>query len=131
MKVWLSGEIQDDVDGAYHEASKAIRRIVETGLQGRSYGKALDELSLICIVLEDVDDYPEVKKYEKRDRVFDIRLQIPHDSFKTASPDFQQQMVMYTLLRAIKEMRSLAIRDIDYDRLEADVLAIAKQHGFA
>lgn len=131
MKVWLSGEIQDDVADGHREARKAVTRLVEAGLQGQNYGEGFVELSLICIILEDVDDFPEVKKYEKKNRVFDIRLQIPHGPFKAADAQFKQQMVMYTLLRAIKAMRSLAVPDIDCERLEAEVAAIANQHGLA
>jgi hypothetical protein len=129
VKVWLSGEIQDDVANAYREARRVVTRIIEVGLRERAYGPGLDELSLICIILENVDDHPEVRRYEKKDRVFDMRLQIPHEPFKAADSGFQRQMVMYTLLRCIKEMRALAVPGIDYDRLESDVSEIAKQHG--
>jgi hypothetical protein len=131
VKVWLSGEVQADVAEACRVARNAVTEIAEAGLRDGEYGKGLLELSLICIVLEDVDDFPEIKRYEKKNRIFDIRLQIPHTPFKLGDAHAQQHMVMYTLIRAVREMRSLGVKDVDYDRLELDLTAIAKRHKLA
>lgn len=122
--------MQADIADAYRLARLDVKQAVESALSERDYGAALTRLNLISIILEDDSGFDEIKKYHKKDRQFEMRLKIPHQQFRVADEQFQRQMVAYTLVRAVKEMRALGVPGIDYDRLESDVAGAATSRGW-
>jgi hypothetical protein len=126
----MSGEVQADIADAYRFARRDVEQAVESALRERDYGAALARLSLISIILEDESGFDEIKKYDKNKRQFEMRLKIPHQQFQAADAQFRRQMVAYTLLRAVKEMRALGVPGIDYERLESDVASAVASRGW-
>jgi hypothetical protein len=129
--IWLSAEIMADVGEQHRLAANEIEKEVNARTDAASYGDGFGSLHLISIILsEDGPDYDEVKKYWKKRKVFEFRLKIPHATFKAADPLGHRKLIVESILRAVDEARKKNIRDIDYDKLEADIRRVAASKGW-
>jgi len=132
MTLWMSGEIQLDIAEEHRSARKDIEAAVNDVLGSSDYGEGLDKWYLIAIILEEnLPDFDEVNKYRKKERSFESRLKISHAEFKAADAVGQRKLIVGTLLRSIAEMRRLAIRGIDYAKLESDLRELAAAKGWS
>lgn len=129
VKLWMSGEIQADIGDEFREARKVVEHAVNEGL-GTNYGAGFTGWVLIAIIMEHAHpDYGEIKRYRKKDG-FELRLKIDHAAFKSASATEQQKLIASIVRRSITEMRTLAAKNVDYDRLQADVSATLESRGW-
>lgn len=129
--LWISGEIQADVDDDFGPASHEVEAAMNAALLGLDFGKGFNSLNLVPIIrLFDSTDYDEIRKYHKKRRDFEFRLKIPHASFKTADEVGQRRLVVKNILQAITEMRKMAVRDVDCDKLEHSIRAVAAEKGW-
>lgn len=118
----MSGEIQKEVYDAYRAARKTIEIRVNERLEGEDYGKGLEEWAYIAIIRAvDSDDYPEIFKYSKRNKEAEFRLKINYNQFESGSPETQRKLISASLLRALKMMPEIGVKDIDYNRLMKDI----------
>jgi len=130
--LWISGEIQGDIDEVFRLARQDIETNVNAVLESSNYGDGLTKLRLIAIILEkDLPDFGEDNKYWKKDRVFDSRLKIPNAEFKDADAVGQRKLIVGILLRSIAELRRRRIPNIDCAKLERDVREVAAAKGWA
>lgn len=126
----MSAEIQRDVSPQYTAALNEIEPAINAAIGGTDYGP-FTRWSFIAIVREEDDpDYDEVKKYRKKDRVFEFRLKIEYATFKAADDLGKRKLIVASLLRSIDEMRNLVPKGIDYVRLESDVRNVALSNGW-
>jgi hypothetical protein len=131
MKLWMSGETQDDVAGDARLASLEVERTVNTSLSGRDYGQAVTEWALIHIILPFEDEcYREVRKYHKRRKVVEFRLKIDHATFKAATPMGQRSLIVASLLRSIDLFAMLKISGFDHQAFRADLEGVAVEKGW-
>src|SRR4051812_4417485 len=118
MKFWMSGEIMADVADAHREARNEVEEQLNERFGARDYGRDLQKLALIAIIRPAGDDaYPEIYKYQKKDRTVEARLKINHEEFRGAKDKTERkQLLLDALERAIARMSELKI-DADYQRL--------------
>lgn len=129
VKLWTSGEIQADIGDAFRLARKEVEDAVNTALAA-DYGAGFTGWTLIAIIRE-VDDpsYAEVKRYRKKDG-FEFRLKLGHATFKAATAQQQRKLIADLVRRSIAEMRTLAAKNVECDRLYADVEAALEAKGW-
>ena len=129
VKLWTSGEIQADVGDAFRLARMEVEDTVNAALNG-DYGAGFTGWTLIAIIRE-VDDptYAEIKRYRKKDG-FEFRLKLDHATFKAATEHEQRKLMADLVRRSIAEMRSLAAKNVECDRLQAAVGAALEAKGW-
>ena len=121
MKFWMSGEIMADVGDVHREARNEVEDELNARFAARDYGRALKELAFISIIRPTGDNaYPEIYKYDKKDRTVEARFKINHLDFRMA-PDKKgrKQLLLNAIERAIARMGELKI-DVDHERLLKD-----------
>jgi hypothetical protein len=127
MKLWMSGEIQANAADAYRQARKDVENVINDKLSRSDYGSGIQKWIYIAIIREeDSEDYGEIKKYTRRTKEVEFRLKIEHSKFTTAHSTEQKRLLFESLLRSIREMKELRIPDVDFQRLETDVMSIAE-----
>lgn len=128
--LWMSGEIQADVDSAFTSAAKEVKRVINLSLLATTYGAGFSRLCLIPILLQDNSDYPEVRRYHKKDKDFEFRFKIPHAEFKAADALGQRRLIVENILRAVDEMKKMGIKDVEVGKLERAIRNVAAAHDW-
>src|SRR4030042_1145061 len=122
MELWVSGEIQGDIGDRYRAARKLVKTAMNSCIKDRDYGEGLKKWYYIAIILDFEDEaYGEVAKYSKRKKEVEFRLKIDHDAFLSAHTAGQVRLVSQSLLRSLRMMPEIGVKDVDFDRLTADV----------
>ena len=127
----MSAEIQSDVSDQFSTANNDIEPAVNTALAGTDFGSGFSSLVIIHIIrLIDHPDYPEVRRYHKKDKDFEFRLKIRHADFKAAGALGQRRLLMENILRAVDEMKKMAVKDVEVDKLERAIREVAAAHDW-
>jgi len=128
MKLWMSGEIQADVDSAYMKARNAIQHAVNRLLAAVSIPGKIDEWDFIAIIREeDSPDYKEVVKKSAQEKELEFRLRIPHAEFLAASPEERIGLIFKALSRSVDLMGQLGV-STDTQNVVREVLFRAENH---
>jgi len=110
MRLWMSGEIQADVDSAYMKARNAIQYEVNRFLAAVSIPGKIDEWDFIAIIREeDSPDYTEVAKKSAQGKELEFRLKIRHAEFLAASPEERIGLIFKALSRSVDLMGQLGV----------------------
>src|SRR5947209_14376421 len=103
MTIWMSGELQADVDAGYMNARNEMQSVINAALNGRDYGEGIIEWSLIPMILnqraEKSTGYTEVKKYHIGKRAVEFRLRIAHPDFKAADDKERRRLIVAMMTR--------------------------------
>ena len=123
IEFWMSGEIEINVDDSHRTARKIIEKQVNESIGTNHYGEGLKLWSYLAIILDSktAPYYPEVKRYSRRKKEVEFRLKINHRKFLEGSPETHLRLLSESVLRSLKLMHEMKIKDLDLDRLEADV----------
>jgi len=131
MKIWMSGELQDDIGIAAGQASNEVENTLNASLGDRDYGPAVKEWSLIPIITPREDErWGEIRKYHKRRKDAEFRLKINHAKFKAATPVGQRALICACLLRSIDLFPLLNVTGFDQQAFRADLERIAAEKGW-
>jgi len=110
MKLWMSGEIQADVDSAYMKARNVIQPAVNRLLAAVSIPGKVDEWDFIAIIREeDSPDFDEVVKKSAQGKELEFRLKIPHAEFLAASPADRIGLIFKALSLSVDLMAQLGV----------------------
>jgi hypothetical protein len=110
VKLWMSAEIQADVDEAYRAVRKGIETSVNELLENASFLEKFEEWNFIAIILKvDSQDYAEVVKRSSRGKAMEFRLKIPHEAFLTANQAGKTRLVLNALSRSVARMNELNV----------------------
>jgi len=122
MILWTSGEIMDDVGNEFRCVRNLLENAVNEYISERDYGEGLIEWDYIAIILDFEDPtYKEVTKYRKKRREAEFRLKIDHSEFLAADKARKVWLMSESLIRSIKMMPEIGVKDVDFDRLLEDV----------
>jgi hypothetical protein len=109
-KLWMSGEIQVDVNESFGKASNAIEGVVNHLIEDVSFGGKIEQWAFIAIIRkEDHPLFDEVVKKSSRGKVLEFRLKIPHTEFLSASPKEQTRLILKGLLRSVTLMDRIGL----------------------
>jgi len=110
MKLWMSGEIQADVDSAYMKARNVIQPAVNRLLAAVSIPGKVDEWDFIAIIREeDSPDFDEIVKKSAQGKELEFRLKIPHAEFLAASPADRIGLIFKALSLSVDLMAQLGV----------------------
>lgn len=127
MRLWMSGEIQNDIADAYRAARQSVQKTFNQEFEEKSFGPGLVELAYIAIIREiESDDYREIKRYSKKDKDVEFRLAIPHTACVQADPAQMLALVVDSVTRAVGMLGSLKIPDFDVAGFQSAYLAFVQ-----
>jgi hypothetical protein len=122
MRLWMSGEIMGDVSDSHRILSLLIEGTVNECIRDKDYGHGLKGWAYIAIILDfENEGYGEVAKYRKRLKEVEFRLKIDHESFCKGGLVDQVRLMAESLLRSLRMMPEIGVKDVDFDGLTADV----------
>jgi hypothetical protein len=125
MRYWSTSETDKDVCMACSSARKAIERLIIRLLSKNDYGNGVNEIAYIATILSAdtriVLDYPERRRFTKKDKAFEFRLALDHVTFLQADKATRQKMMCLSVLDALQWATGRKIKDFDGLRLHADV----------
>lgn len=128
FEIWLSGEIQADVDQGFCRAQLRVERIVNELLPAEGFGRGLVELAVIPIILGSVDPgYAERRLYRKATKDTDFRLRIPHAMFKRATAHEKEALIFGVILQAARELKQKKVPNCDLDALEEFLIGVGRR----
>jgi Immunity protein 44 len=109
-KLWISGEIQDDVADSFRDARVAVEKKVNPLIEGTSLGAKTTEWAFIAIIRkEEHPYYNEVVKRSSRGKALEFRLKISHGEFASANPREQIHLLLRALGRSVTMMGKLDV----------------------
>jgi hypothetical protein len=122
MIIWISGEIMDDVGDGEMMARKLIEPAINNCIKDKDYGKGLVKWYYIAIILDSHGPpYKEITKYYKTKKEVEFRLKIDHEDFLSGNNAKKVWLMSESLLRSIKLMPEIGVKDVGFERLTADV----------
>lgn len=125
MKLWVSGEVDEDVAEPYRKAAVEVRNHINAVISEKAYGPAIENWDVIGIVLAgEATGFPEVRRYKKRSKSVEVHLNIDHAQFTRASAKTKKQMVFSMVMRSLAIAKGLAIKGFAFDKFEKDLLAV-------
>lgn len=131
MVIWMSGELQADIDDAYRITRNEMESMINAAIADMDYGKNVMKWALIPIILNFEDPvYHEVRKHHKARKVIEFRLKINHAAFKQADDLGKRKLIFQTILRSIDLARSMKLENFNLDRFEQDVRQVGLKNGW-
>ncbi|MBN1795293.1 MAG: hypothetical protein JW804_01340, partial [Sedimentisphaerales bacterium] len=123
LTFWMSGEIEGDVYDDYDLTENTIENNIKNFINNKNYGTGIKLWSFLTILLEPNTDpyYPEIKRYSRKNKQVEFRLKIDYKKFRDGNDKSRLKLLAESVLRSVKLMREMKIKDFDIDRLEADV----------
>ena len=120
MKLWMSGEIQADVDSDYMKARNTVQTTVNRFLAEAAIPGKAEAWDFIAIIREkDSPDYHEVVKQSSRGNELEFRLKISHAEFSAATPAGQVSLILKALSRSVDLMGQLGVSTDTQNALRA------------
>jgi hypothetical protein len=131
MRLWIGGEISQDVYDAHVFSRDEIEHIVNDRLKKLNYGSGLKSWDVIPIIMPKRRqiDYPEIAKYSQKKRDCEFRLYIDHAKFKKGSQAEQYRLYCDMLTRSLDYLESWNIPKFDVEQMRK-VQAKQSQHRF-
>lgn len=121
MKLWISGETEDDIAEDYRKRFNIIEPEVNRILGDLSFSDDMERWSFIAIILSEkfLDAYPEIVRRSLKRRTLEFRLHILHAEFKQASAGKQMTMIFDALTRSVDLMPKLKVSPESQQKLRA------------
>lgn len=127
MKLWMSAELDADVDAKFMAARKPIMDKVNAQLQAHTFTSPWKSWDFICMIMSDEDAYKEVAKKSKKDMSLEFRLKADHGQFLQANPQQAARLVIDALGRSVDKMAGMDVTEPDIQALRAALAAVAKE----
>ncbi|MED4229380.1 Imm44 family immunity protein [Neobacillus cucumis] len=129
MDIFLSGEIDKDVDEAFVEIRKDIGEKIKV-LRTNEYGSELTSISIIPIIinitpeLEAAGFFKERKLFKRKEKDADYRLRVNFENFFKSDRYTQKLMIVKNIIECIRSLSTKAKNDFDASSLERDILQL-------
>lgn len=126
MRLWLSSEVDAEVDEKDRIVSNRISSFVNPNLVDKNYGSGVVVWGHINIIMKKgvLPDnfFQEIKKYHLRNKQIEFRLKIDHQKFLVADDKTAAQLICQSILRSVEIARKeFKIPDFDLDSFEVDL----------
>jgi hypothetical protein len=127
MKLWISAEIDEDVDAKHQLVWKPIQEAVNRRLLTHKFTSPWKRWVFISIIMSDTEFYKEVAKKSKKDKVLEFRLKIDHAKFLKASQKQAGKMLLDALARSVEKMRKMEVTEADVEFLNATLAEVSPE----
>jgi hypothetical protein len=131
MKFWFSGEIQGDVDDLYRAARKdVLLALQDAGAAERDFGPVEKWVLIGIVTPDDHPAYPEVQKYDRRDKCMEFRLKIEHARFKSTDDAGRRKLFVDCLLRSTRDAVCVVPKGAPLDEIRMFIIGVARERGW-
>lgn len=127
MEIFLSGEIDIEVDGAFSEISKEIETKLGS-LKDKNYGSELQSIGIIPIIVnlspeyEEAGFFKERMLFKRKQKDADYRLRINFEKFVSGDHNTKRLLLIKNIIDSIRSLGIKAKKDFDAITLEKDIL---------
>lgn len=127
MNFWYSGEIDSEVDDAFHSTRKTIEERLNTALAGNDYGAGVTKIAIIPIILGPrFPNHSERRLLQRSQHSADYRLRIDFETFRRGGERTRELLLIRNTIQAIEDIsRKTEKANIEFSgkALKQDVLA--------
>lgn len=113
MKLWISGEIDEDVAEKHQAAWQVVQKAVNARLKPHKFSSPWKSWDFIAIIMSERDFFDEVAKKTKKDKSLEFRLKIDHTAFLKASQKQANALLLKALDRSVDKMADMEVTDDD------------------
>ena len=130
MRLWLSGEIQNDVALSYSEAVRHLRRILKPLITATDYGRSVIEWAFIGIIqqresMHSKDDW----QFFKPRGLVQLRLRLDYATFKESDELDRSRLIFVALLNSVSYASRMKLENFNAEKFAADLIEIGVGHG--
>lgn len=124
MQIFLSGEVDTQVDTYFFEVRKDISQKLKT-LETNNYGDNVEKIAIIPIIFHDLElesagFFEERKLFRKK--AADIRLKINFEKFRNGDYQARTLLLLRNIIDAIKWLDSKVKDGFNGKNLEIDII---------
>lgn len=127
MELWISAELDEDVDDKFMDVSNMVSDKINERLQAHAFTSPWKSWDFISMIMSDKDAYKEVVKKSKKDMSLEFRLKTDHGKFLKASRKQAALLLIEALGRSVDKMADLDVTEPDILALRAALAAVAKE----
>ena len=127
MEIFLSGETDIEVHGAFSDVRKEIESKL-INLKDKNYGSELQSIGIIPIIVNLSSEYEEAGFFEERmlfkrkQKDADYRLRIDFEKFVSSDYNTRRLLLVKNIIDSIRSLGTKAKKDFDALSLEKDIL---------
>jgi hypothetical protein len=127
MNLFLSGEIDIEVDRAFSEVRKEIDSKL-ISLKDKDYGNELQSIGIIPIIVnlspeyEEAGFFKERMLFKRKQKSADYRLRIDFGKFINGDYNTRRLLLAKNIIDSIRSLGTKAKKDFDAISLEKDIL---------
>jgi hypothetical protein len=130
MKLWMSAEVWHEVGDDLWQIRKLAESLINNELDSRKMQiDNVDQWAVITILLPDdfpwSSNYPETKRFHRKQKVLEFRLKIDYKSFSEVDEIGKLQLLFDMLLRSVELMATYKIPQDKINMLKEICLAAA------
>lgn len=125
MKLWISAEIDGDVDEKHEVARKAVESAVNQRLKTHKFSSPWKSWDFISIIMSERDFYDEIARKSKKDKSLEFRLKIDHGKFLKASQKQANKLLLDALGRSVEKMAKMEVSEDDMEFLKTALAEVA------
>ncbi|MCK9549230.1 hypothetical protein [Aquamicrobium sp.] len=133
MNIFFTSVAHGKLGRQLNEIYMLMNRTLSQRLGEKDYGPGLGKWFLLFIMLPpDIPghDDPERIRFEKKNKVFDLRLHLSNAAFHKADEAGRKALVTSCMMRSLDLIEAKAIPDFNIQALKVNVAAIASQEGW-
>lgn len=133
MKLWMSGEVVQNVLEPFRLAMLYVRDQINVKINDKDYDIDLDKWRCIAILMKDKVDqerYCEVIKYSSKTKKMDFKLQIDYPEFVNGDAKRQQQFIYEMLMRSLDLLIEKGLNEAGIESLRQDTQSVALKNGW-
>ena len=133
MKLWMSGEVVQNVLEPFRLAMLYVRDQINVKINDKDYDIDLDKWRCIAILMKDKVDqerYCEVIKYSSKTKKMDFKLQIDYPEFVNGDTKRQQQLIYEMLMRSLDLLIEKGLNEAGIESLRQDTQSVALKNGW-
>jgi hypothetical protein len=130
MRLWISGELQNDVALSYTDSVRHLRRILKPLITAADYGKSVFEWAFIGILQQrETAAAKEDFQFFKPRGLVQFRLRIDYQAFKESDELDRSRLIFVALLRSVAYASQMKIENFNAEQFAADLIEIGVGHG--
>ena len=133
MDIFFTSVSHGKLGRLLNETYMPMNRVLSQRLGTKDYGPSVVKWFLLFGMLPagfDGHDASERVRYEKRSKVFELRLHLSNEAFRRADEAGRKALVVDCMMRSLDLIEAKKLPDFDIRSLKADVAAIARAEGW-
>ena len=127
MKLWISGRIDDDIEGPiFSHVLREVRDVINSYIENKDYGPEIKSWDVIMVIFK--EKIAGSFKYNARTKETDIEIPIDHNKFKTGDIKDRKMLFFDALVLSLQQLKeNKRLKEFPLQRVIDDITAIAEK----